>query len=104
MSTVAEDPPQATSSAWELVQLGRAGWRICDATRGPNDAERIVAYMEKGESGTLEVLWVRSPCPTRSRYRDMDDLLAELDAAVAAPRQSRSMRPSVIPHFPPKGR
>src|SRR5690606_19266822 len=70
MSIVAPpDPPAAT--AWELVPLGRSGWRICDAGRGPADAERLVAYAEKDELGIIEVLWLRSPCPRRSRYRTM---------------------------------
>ncbi|MGW8483200.1 hypothetical protein ACWGJP_08665 [Microbacterium sp. NPDC055903] len=100
MSIVAPpDPPAA--AAWEIVPLGRAGWRICDASRAHGDAARLVAYAEKSETGAIEVLWLRSPCPSRSRYRDVDEMLADLDAAVAAASGSRARRPWEIPHFPP---
>ena len=102
MSTVAPtDPTSPAASAWEIVPLGRTGWRICDASRAPRDAARLVAYAEKTEIGAIEVLWLRSPCPHRSRYRDLDEILADLDAAVAAAATDRSTRPFEIPHFPP---
>ncbi|WP_243229703.1 hypothetical protein [Microbacterium sp. CIAB417] len=103
MSIVAPtDPPSPATPAWEIVPLGHTGWRICDATRGHTDPSRMVAYAEKSEIGAIEVLWLRSPCPNRSRYRDLDELLADLDAAVAAAEVDRSTRPFEIPHFPPE--
>ena len=103
MSIVAPtDPPSAATPSWEIIPLGRAGWRICDATRGHTDAARLVAYAEKSELGAIEVLWLRSPCPHRSRYRDLDELLEDLDAAVEAAADNRSTRPFEIPHFPPE--
>lgn len=103
MSTVAPADPPSAADAWELVPLGRAGWRICDASRGAADAARLVAYVERSETGALDVLWLRSPCPTRSRYGDLDEIIAELNAAVAAAATpvDRSARPIGIPHFPP---
>lgn len=102
MTMTAPEPPKP-ASAWEVVPLGRSAWRICDRARDYSDAERLIAYVDRNELGTLEVLWLRSPCPTRSRYRDLDELLADLDAAVIAGVQPRSMRPKQIPHFPPTG-
>ncbi|GAB3595438.1 hypothetical protein [Microbacterium tumbae] len=102
MSIVAPPDPPSAETSWEIVPLGRTGWRICDASRGHSDAARLVAYAEKNEIGTVEVLWLRSPCPTRSRYRDLDEVIADLDAAVAkASSRGRSSRPWDIPHFPP---
>lgn len=102
MSIVAPPDPSSAAVAWEIVPLGRTGWRICDASRGHADAARLVAYAEKSETGAVEVLWLRSPCPTRSRYRDMDEVIADLDAAVAkAECGGRASRPWDIPHFPP---
>ena len=100
MTMTAPEPPKP-ASAWEVVPLGRNAWRICDRTRGFSDAERLIAYVDRNELGTLEVLWLRSPCPTRSRYRDLSELLADLDAAVVADVQPRSAQPQEIPHFPP---
>lgn len=97
MSMTASTP----TSAWEIVPLGRSAWRICDRARAHSDAERLIAYVDRNELGTLEVLWLLSPCPTRSRYRDLDELLADLDAAVIAAERPRSSRPRPIPHFPP---
>ena len=96
----APEPPKPTSP-WEIVPLGRSAWRICDRARAHSDASRLIAYVDRNELGTLEVLWLRSPCPTRSRYRDLDELLADLDAAISAGVQPRSTRPLEIPHFPP---
>lgn len=92
------DPVPSAATAWEILPLGENAWRICDGTQHP---PALVAYMDRSEIGTLDVLWLRSPCPTRSRYRDLDELLADLDAAVAEGRLSRSDRPRAIPHFPP---
>lgn len=91
------------STQWELLPLERNAWRLCDGQRGPNDPSRLVGYIEKTDYGTLDVLWLRSPCPVRSRYRTMEELLGDLDAAVANPTTARSTPPSVIPHFPPTG-
>lgn len=89
------------ASAWEIVPIGRSAWRICDSERAHDEGSRLVAYVDRDETGTLEVLWLRSPCPTRSRYRDLDELLADLDAAVLATALPRTLRPKQIPHFPP---
>jgi hypothetical protein len=99
---MALDPPRSAPQ-WELIPLGRGGWRICDRSLAPTDPDRVFAHVEKSEDGILDVLWTRSPCPTRSRYRDFDELFADLDAALAAGRQSRSGPPRAIPHFPPTG-
>ena len=102
MTMTAPEPPRSNATAWEIIPLGRGAWRISDGSKKQTDAGRLVAYVDRNESGTLEVLWLRSPCPTRSRYRNLDELLADLDTATAAgPTPSRSTRPNQIPHFPP---
>lgn len=95
-------PEQLTStSAWEVMPLGHDAWRICDQARESHDPSRLVAYVDRIGTGTLDVLWLRSPCPARSRYEDLDELLTDLDAAIAADRVSRVARPKQIPRFPP---
>jgi len=103
MTMTAPEPakPARPASAWEVIPLARAGWRICDGALTETDPSRLVAYVDRNETGTLDVLWLRSPCPTRSRYRDLDELLADLDAAADAATVSRRERPNQIPHFPP---
>lgn len=81
--------------------MGRGSWRIYDGTRARSLAARLIAHVDRTEVGSLDVLWVRSPCPTRSRYRDMDELLGDLSAAVEAAEVPRTGRPRQIPHFPP---
>ncbi|WP_417510131.1 hypothetical protein [Microbacterium sp.] len=100
MTMTAPEPPRP-ASVWEVIPLTHNSWRICDAALMEADASRLVAYIDRNESGHFDVLWLRSPCPTRSRYRSMDELLAELDAAQTADTPSRSTRPTHIPHFPP---
>lgn len=95
--------PSEQTPAWEILPLAGGGWRVCDGTLSESDASRLVAYVDRHETGTLDVLWLRSPCPTRSRYRNLDELLADLDAAVVLAISSRSTRPTDIPHFPPRG-
>lgn len=102
MTMTAPEPPKPESTTWEIIPLGHGAWRISDGSRKQTDPGRLVAYVDRNDTGTLEVLWLRSPCPTRSRYRDIDDLLADLDAAVAlGTTPARSTRPKEIPHFPP---
>jgi len=103
MTMTAPEPPRSDPTTWEVIPLGHGAWRISDGSRKQNDPGRLVAYVDRNDTGTLEVLWLRSPCPTRSRYRDLDELLANLDAAVAAGVNtvSRATRPNEIPHFPP---
>ncbi|WCM55401.1 hypothetical protein [Microbacterium sp. EF45047] len=97
-------PPPPTSPAphgdWDLTPLGRDSWRICDPSRRQGDAECLIAYVERNDTGTLDVLWLRRPCPRRSRFHDFADLFSELDAAVAA-ASDRSRPPVTIPHMPP---
>lgn len=102
MTMTAPEPPRPTSHSWEVIPIGRSAWRISDGLRAETDSGRLVAYVDQNETGTLEVLWLRNPCPTRSRYRSLDELLAELDAAVTAVETlSRAEQPHRIPHFPP---
>lgn len=101
MTMTAPEPPRP-ASVWEVIPIARTAWRICDGALTETDASRLVAYVDKNETGTYDVLWLRSPCPTRSRYRSLDELLADLDAADAGRTSSRADRPRQIPHFPPR--
>ena len=102
MTMTTPEPPRP-ASVWEVIPITRTAWRICDSALTETDASRLVAYVDRNDGGTYDVLWLRSPCPTRSRYRDLDELLADLDAADAAGTASRAVRPRRIPHFPPRG-
>lgn len=98
-----ESPRPATR--WEVISVGHGGWRICDGSLSETDGSRLVAYVDRNVTGSLEVLWLRNPRPARSRYRKLADLLADLDALIAepTPARPRSARPNEIPHFPPRG-
>lgn len=99
--TMATPAHPRSTSVWEVFQIARSAWRICDSALTETDASRLVAYVNRNDGGTYDVLWLRSPCPTRSRYRDLGEILAHLDAADAAGRASRADRPTRISHFPP---
>ncbi|MGN7977693.1 hypothetical protein ACTJJ4_08980 [Microbacterium sp. 22195] len=103
MSTVLSDPPNAPTPRgdWEVTWLGRDSWRICDRARRQGDADCLIAYVERNSTGSLDVLWLRRPCPRRTRFRDFAQLLGDLDAAVSA-ASDRSRAPSPIPHLPPR--
>lgn len=101
MTMTAPEPPKP-ASVWEVIPIARTAWRICDSALTENDAARLVAYVDRNETGTYDVLWLRSPCPTRSRYRSLNELLADLDDAAAAAVVPRADRPRKIPHFPPR--
>lgn len=101
----ADRPPAAEgrSDRWEVIPIGRTAWRICDATRHHGDAERLVAYVDADDGGALEVLWLRNPCPTTSRYHAMAEILDELSAAQPIEVvRDRAAPPRSIPHFPPQ--
>lgn len=102
MTMTAPEPPKPAAPAWEITAIGHGAWRISDGSRRHTDSGHLVAYVDRSETGTLEVLWLRSPCPTTSRYRNLEAVLRDLDAAMAAERVAgHSARPWEIPHFPP---
>ncbi|MFD5226411.1 hypothetical protein ACFWHT_12385 [Microbacterium sp. NPDC058342] len=102
MSITLSDPPStpAPHGDWELTPLGRDNWRICDRARRQGDADCLIAYVERNSTGSLDVLWLRRPCPRRTRFHDFAQLLSALDEALAM-ASDRSRAPSPIRHFPP---
>lgn len=109
--TIVEDsaPPAGDSTPrpgvrWRMTPLDRTCWRIHDTSRAVDDAECLVAYVERNDLGMYDVLWLRSPCPTRSRYRTLDQLRHELDEATqwGTGRQPRSQAPNPVPSLPPR--
>ncbi|WP_309066726.1 hypothetical protein [Microbacterium sp.] len=102
MSTVLPDVPRspAPHGDWELTSLGRDSWRICDPARRHGDADCLIAYVERNSTGSLDVLWLRTPCPRRSRFHDFAELFDALDDAVAA-ASDRSQPRVRIRHLPP---
>lgn len=102
MSTVLPDVPipPAPHGDWEITSLGRDNWRICDRARKQGDADCLIAYVERNTTGTVDVLWLRTPCPRRSRFRNIAQVITALDEAVAA-ASDRSRPPLSIRHLPP---
>ena len=100
-AAVSDGPISAASHGrWELSALGRDSWRICDPSRRQADADCLIAYVDRHATGVLDVLWLRSPCPRTTRFRDFGHLFEALDMAVAnASDRSRAPRP--IRHRPP---
>ncbi|UJP10204.1 hypothetical protein L2X99_00295 [Microbacterium sp. KUDC0406] len=90
---------------WDVKAIDGTRWRIRDGACRANDADCLVAYIERDGLGLYDVLWLRNPCPARTRYRDIAHVLADLDGVAgtaAAPRRRRSEAPTPIPHLAPR--
>lgn len=85
MSTTLTDPPSAATphGDWEVTSIGVDSWRICDPARRQADADCLIAYVERNITRSLDVLWLRTPCPRRTRFRDFGELFLALDRAIA---------------------
>jgi len=92
--------PSSDHERWELTRLGHDSWRICDPNRRKADAGCLIAYVDRQSTGALDVLWLRTPCPHTTRFKNFDRLFAALDLAVAN-ASDRARAPFPIPHRPP---
>jgi len=68
---------------WE--PLARGAWRLCDPRYAEGDAERLVAYVERGAAGGFEAVWIgRHVAPswhvTRAEILREADRLSTTDA------------------------
>lgn len=91
---------------WDVKAIDGTRWRIRDGACRADDADCLVAYVERDALGLFDVLWLRNPCPARTRYRDLAHVLAELDDIVASatpPGRRRSEAPTPIAHLAPRG-
>ena len=78
--------------------LGEGAWRVCDTSVSPNDAESVLAYVErKGER--YRVTWVRGGRSAVS-FESLDDILRAAAARMNA-ETSRRRKPVTIAHRPP---
>lgn len=102
MSAVVADGPRRAASheRYEVSELGPHSWRICDLSRRQADADCLIAYVDRLPTGYLDVLWLRTPCPRSTRFRDFGQLFTALDRAMAD-AADRSKPPFPIPHRPP---
>lgn len=74
-----------STSDWEVLALDARSWRICDATRSSDDPARLIAYAEKGVAGLVDVLWLTSPAPHRTRFRSLSEAFASWRASRDTP-------------------
>lgn len=85
---------------WELVRVDDDSWRIYDLTQPRNNAECLIAYVDRHPTGTLNVLWLCTSCPRMTKFKDFERLLETLNLA-RANALDRSRAPSPIAHRPP---
>lgn len=91
---------------WQVTAIDDARWRVRDGACRANDADCLVAYIERDRPGLYDVLWLREPCPVRTRYQHIAHALADLDGitGAAAPKNGRRAdRPTPIAHLSPRG-
>ena len=73
-------PSAAAIHRPELAWVGRGAWVACDPALPPDDARRVIAYLEC-KNQHVSVLWVRD----RHDECSFDTLREALDAVSAAP-------------------
>lgn len=86
-------------SPLELIPIDDDAWRLCDRRAGDNDAEFVVAYIERGDSG-FEAIWMRGP-RRRSKHARLEECLARGMMLLRSEDSSTASRPIPIAHFPP---
>ncbi|QRY42242.1 hypothetical protein JVX92_11290 [Microbacterium hominis] len=91
--------PARIDGPLELIPIDDDAWRLCDTRAGANDAEFVVAYIERGDDG-YDAVWMRGP-RRRSRHRRLDECLSCGHALLRAEESSTASRPIPIAHFPP---
>lgn len=94
---------------WEPLAPG--GWRLCDSRYPAGQVQRLVAYVERGERGGYEAVWIaRRSAPTwhtsradvlREARRNAESMVpaaadAELHGAVAFTASGTSDRHRVL--------
>lgn len=95
----------AVEPRWDVRAIDGTRWRIRDGACRADDADCLIAYVERDALGLYDVLWLRNPCPARTRYRDIAHGLVDLDGVTggaAPPNRPRSDPPMPIPHLSPK--
>jgi len=81
-----------------IQPLGEGSWRVCDTSVSPNDAESVLAYVErKGER--YRVTWVRGG-RSAVTFDALDDI-ARVAAARVEAEKPRRRKPVTIAHRPP---
>ncbi len=83
----------------ELIPIDDDAWRLCDQRAGVNDAEFVVAYIERGDDG-FDAVWMSGP-RRRSHHATLEDCVARGERLRHAGEVSTSSRPIPIAHFPP---
>lgn len=95
----------AVEPRWDVKAIDGARWRIRDRGCRADDADCLVAYVERDTLGLFTVLWLRNPCPPRTRYRVIAHVLKDLDRVTgddSPPRRPRSDPPTPIAHIAPR--
>lgn len=103
MSTVAPLPasvPDPSSRPGDMLVLeplagdrSRRAWRLCDRRVPATDAEYVLAYVERGDGGWYDVIWVLGGVGTE-RFASVDDVRA------AAARRGADSRPHATKPVP----
>lgn len=86
MTLLMESAPLFEWDGWEVVELDAASWRICDPSRDPDDATRLIAYAEQNLTGAIDVLWLTSHPPLLTRFRSLDEAFMAWKTARARSR------------------
>ena len=90
-----------SSAQYVLVELEDDGRLIHDTRFAENDSRRLVAFVEATPDGHVDVTWLRS-LPLRTRFRDAEAALAEIESWSALERSGGATPPVPIAHYAPR--
>ncbi|GAA1929746.1 hypothetical protein GCM10009775_22260 [Microbacterium aoyamense] len=83
-----------------LDPLGDDAWRLCDDDLDSDDANRLVAYVERMSDAHIEAVWLRFGESTTT-HSSPDDVVRHATALRELEAPSTSAKPAPIPHLPP---
>lgn len=84
-------------------EIAEDAWRVCDPARSASNAEAVIAYVERGADGAIEVVWLCGTAGTQIFVSISDARRAVAERYTASRREGSPMstKPVPIAHRPP---
>lgn len=84
-------------------EIAEDAWRVCDPERPENDADAVIAYVERRTDGVHEVVWLCGS-PGMQEFASLEAAHAAISRRFEAYRSDRvstASKPIPIAHRPP---
>ncbi|MET0859935.1 MAG: hypothetical protein ABW091_02785 [Microbacterium sp.] len=76
--TLLSASPQTGRGTLELDRVGPSHWLLQDNTFPPNDARHVIASLHATTDRDIEVVWLPTNLPSRTRYRTPGEVLHDV--------------------------